>query len=647
MTPAVTTGPIPTWIPVPSAHGNPPAAVHGVLEAPRSGRARCAVVVVAPVGREQAVSVRALAALSHELALRGTAVLTITLRGTGDSHPAPSDLHQAWTHDVLAAVQDLQRRAPGLPLKAVGLRMGAAVLGSDAPMQALPLQQCILWEPVGGRAYLRKAAALRRMSLGRDVVEPVIGIETSGELYTPAQADALKRFKDPTAGPLRAGWSVRTEQDRGSAELLYEVSSEFARVPRRSVQQMALELAYHRGGPEASVDLQPLQSMELHHAGSAVLERLVVTDAGSPGVLTTPFGPSIPRTVEATQPDAVFMVSAAAEPRDGPTGLWSACARDLAAAGLTVLRTDRPRCGILTDPLDDDPPIPYEQAAIDAVRADIAWLRRRSGSPVTGVGLCVGSWLLMKVGRSCGLHRVIAFNNIAWRSTTAHYQRVYTRIASWDGAPAALAASPRAATPTQRDGLGCRSVLNSTAQLARRAKGWLSRTKDALENHAPPRLWHLLGYSGLVDAPSLVLSRTDVPVLELLQGREDMTRFRQLNGAWAVNRAQRRRRGWGAQGILLGSEGLGAGEILLTRQTPDRALTQASAILVRSVPELDHALLSAAARVRVRSILLELLVGAESTFGEVDRSRHGQPGTTDPDPTEPFQGAAGTRATTI
>lgn len=552
-------------------------------------------------------------ALSHELALRGAAVLRITLRGTGDSHPAPEDLHQAWRQDVNAAAADLRRRLPGVPLKAVGLRIGAAVLASHAATQELGLDQCILWEPVGGRGYLRKAAALRRMSLQRDTVEPSQGTETSGELYTPAQSAALKLFKDPTSAVLPAGWWVRMEQDRAQAELLYEVSSEFARVPRKSLQQMTLALTTPRGSAESSVDLQPLQSMDLRSMDATVTEHLVVTDGGSPGILSTPSSNSSSSTADDAPGPAVFMVSAAAEPMDGPTGLWSTCARDLAAAGLTVLRTDRPRCGILSDPLDDEPPIPYEQAAIDAVRADIAWLSSHTGVQVIGVGLCVGSWLLLKAGRDCGLERVIAFNNIAWRTGTGHYQRVYTQIASWEGAPAALT-SARAVLTSQAQHLdaGRLSVLTRVARLPLGAKRWLSRAKDLVETHAPPRLWHLLGYTGVVDAPSLVLGGTDVPVVELVQGREDMLRFDQLNGDWAVNRA-RRRRGRGAPvGLVQGALGAASSEIMLTRRASEGISAQVSGIVVHSVPELDHALLSAAARVRVRSILLELLVGAES-----------------------------------
>lgn len=612
MTSFLNSGPIPTWIPVPAPDGSE-SAILGVLEAPGSGRARCGVVLVAPVGREHVVSDRAMVALSHELALRGAAVLRITLRGTGDSHPAPEDLYQAWREDVHAAAAELRRRLPGVPLNAVGLRIGAAVLGSDAATQELGLDQCILWEPVGGRSYLRKAAALRRMSLQRDTVEASLGVETSGELYTPAQANALKLFKDPTSAVLPAGWSVRTEQDRAKAELLYEVSSEFARVPRRSLQQMALALAQPRGSAESRVDLQPVQSMNLRSADATVTEHLVVTDGGSPGILSTPDWNASSSPADDAPAPAVFMVSAAAEPRDGPTGLWSTCARDLAAAGLTVLRTDRPRCGVLSDPLDDDPPIPYEQAAIDAVRADVAWLSGRTGAPVTGVGLCVGSWLLMKADRDCGLERVIAFNNIAWRTGTAHYQRVYTQIASWDGAPAALTSEPAAPTSqAQHHDVGYPSLLTRAVRLPLGAKRWLSRAKDMVETHAPPRLWHLLGYTGVVDAPSLVLGGTDVPVLDLVQGREDMLRFHQLNGDWAVNRARRRRGRGAAAGLVQGALGAAAGEILLTRRLSESVPAQVNGIVVHSVPELDHALLSAAARARVRSILLELLVGAES-----------------------------------
>ncbi|NHU85379.1 hypothetical protein GWK18_07200 [Kocuria sp. JC486] len=651
-----TSGPIPTWVRVPetaaqrdTAEGLAPTTtrrdaqtvegrdvatgpvLHGVLEAPATaqmtvsgsepdsesdfagphgvtgrGGARFAVLLVHPVGREHVVSLRAVVALSHELAMRGALVLRIALRGTGDSSAAPEDLAAAWAADVQAGLAELAARSPGLPLTAVGLRMGAAALSTALvrePPSAVRPQRVILWEPVGGRAYLRRAAALRRMSLDRETVEADRGTETAGELYSPAQAASLKRLADPARASLPTGWRIHVESDPESAELLYQVSSEFARVPRTTVKAIADELATSvaprssgsddpHGSDGANgddgargLDLEPVSVVRSTHQGVDITETLVRTTAGHPGILTEP-ADATPLPAET----AVLMVSAAAEPADGPTGLWTTCARDLAAHGLTVLRSDRPRCGVSTDPLDDDPPVPYEDAAIDAVADDAHWLAGRTGLPVTGVGLCVGAWLLLRTGTGGNLSRVIAFNNIAWRTGTAFYQRVYREIATWDGAPAGLVP----------DVVPSDSTLSRAKKSARR---FLSVSKARVEADAPAWLWHAIGRTGIVDAPSVVLADPAMPpAVDLILGREDLQRFEQLHGPWALSRMKGRTTERG------GRDGVTVPEILLTPQAAGPLESRASGVVLRSVPELDHGLLSAVARDAVRTILHELLV---------------------------------------
>lgn len=648
-----TTGPIPTWVPVGDTPTSPGGAVHAVLEAPARAGARCAVLLVQPVGREQVVSLPAMVALSHELAMRGALVMRMALRGTGDSTAAPEALSEAWVADVRAGLWDLHRRAPMLPIHAVGLRLGAAALGAaTAPTPAAQafspqpaespadlgdsgqgstacrLGRVVLWEPVGGRAYLRKAAALRRMSLARDVVASDRGTETSGELYSPAQSTSLRGLKDPSTLEPAHGWQIERETDPDAAALLYDVSSEFARVPRRSVQSIALTLTGSHQLQASALDLKPVISHTTQHAGRAVTETLVQAGSGRPGILVTPGArqdshrPSSPAA-----PTAVHMVSAAAEPMDGPTGLWTEMGRELAAHGMTVLRSDRPGCGVLSDPLQDEPPIPYESAAVTAVREDAQWLAERTGLPVTGVGLCVGSWLLMRAGG--GLERVIAFNNIAWRAGTRHYQRVYTQIASWDGAPAGL-------VPEDDDGGGL------AQHIGRRIHRGLARTKNTLEARAPAWLWHLVGRTGLVDAPSSVLLDPALPpTVELIMGKEDLARFEQLHGHWVVNRLHRKasrprlyprtRPGDvvdpGAPGVCVEHK-RALDEILLTGSGREPAPLRAKRVTVRSVPELDHGLLSATARGQVRTILLELLAESGPEQGQEQKQRRpwGRPG---------------------
>lgn len=642
MTAPLTSGPVPTWVPVPTAVSHRSAAVHGVLEAPADSRARCAVLLVEPVGREQVSSMRTFVALSRELAARGAVVLRVRLRGTGDSHPVPDGICQAWAEDIRGAVAELLRRAPGLPVHALGLRIGAAALAAQATASAACVERCILWEPVGGRAYVRKAAALRRVSVPRDVVDPAVGTETPGELYTPAQVADLKALRDPTGAVLPQGWSIRVEADRDVAQLLYEASCEFSRIPRHEVRVLAQELT--AGLEDADfhgVQLQPLEVIPLEYRGTTVLERLVRTDAGSPGIMT------VPEAAEMVRGPAVFMVSAAAEPMDGPTGLWASAGRDLAAEGLPVLRTDRPECGLLTDPDQDAAPMPYTRDALEAVAADSRWLAQVTAMPVVGVGLCVGSWLLIRAAQAGKISRVIAFNNVAWRTNLAYYRRIYSEIAQWEGAPAALAKAQVQPGHKDHESLGddSGSAVKFVKAVLGRVKPCVSKLKDALESDGPAFVWHLIGRTGLVDAPSVVLSASAMPpMLDLVQGREDFQRFQTLKGQWAVKYAKSL---FGVRRCLKRVIRRTNDEILLTSDVQKPAWSQGTRINVHSVPELDHALLSASGRVMARSILLELLVGADSAFGVVNRSSHDYSWITSENPSQSHQGRAGARTTMI
>ncbi|WP_144793745.1 hypothetical protein [Kocuria palustris] len=583
-----------------------PAAA-GVLESPLNGRARAAVLVVGPLGRERVVSTAAIAVLSRELAEEGCLVLRLSLRGSGDSHDLDGDdVRSAWRADVRAAVSELRRRAPGLAVHAVGLRLGAAVLvdactaaetagdgteaaaGPDAqPLAGLDWVE--LWEPLGGRAQLRRDQALRRVSVPRPTEAE--GTEVSGMLWSRGQAECLRTLPDPRRSPLpSAQWSLREEEDREAAEMLWGVGSEFARVPRAAIHEIVERLTAAAAlepplGPETqrAVDMEPRAAAALTVPDSSgaprrVIETFVRVADGRPAVLSAAEDHCAGADGRPLPATAVQFIAAASEPSDGPTGLWTSAARDLAADGMTVLRAERPGCGILSDPRLDTIPSPYDPATLRAVASDADWLKRRTGLPVTAVGLCVGSWLALRSAKRDVTRRVIAVNNVAWRPGTGYYDLLYAERDSWENAPRGF-----------------------TKSLAREAGGperrpsWSVRVRDALrprlrglrgvvETHAPAPARHLLALLGISDAvSSMLVLPGGAREIDLILGAEDLAEFREARGQWGVRLARR-----------LGH-----------------------AVRVHDVPSLDHALLAASGRAEVRTMLRDMLA---SSGGDGDRA---------------------------
>lgn len=140
-----------------------------LYHAPLPGReCRGAVLYVHPFGDEMNMSRRMAAMQSRALADIGYAVLQIDLYGCGDSSGELRDATwQAWKHDLHAAADWLRRHASAA-LTLWGLRMGAALALDFARSTGMPLERCILWQPVvSGQAYMTQ---FLRMRLAADML---------------------------------------------------------------------------------------------------------------------------------------------------------------------------------------------------------------------------------------------------------------------------------------------------------------------------------------------------------------------------------------------------------------------------------------------------------------------------------------------
>lgn len=142
-----------SWIPLPDR------SLYSWVHRPQNGEAKGAVVIAPPLAREQVISYRTLRMLAIELARQGWVAIRFAWTGTGESAEMPEGADPAalWKED-LAAVTEFAGTLVGTDrVHAIGLRAGAALLAATEA----PLQSRLLWEPVGGKIFLRQQSMLR------------------------------------------------------------------------------------------------------------------------------------------------------------------------------------------------------------------------------------------------------------------------------------------------------------------------------------------------------------------------------------------------------------------------------------------------------------------------------------------------------
>lgn len=492
-------------------------SLYAWIHRPANLQSKGTVVLVPSLGREQVVSYRTLRVLAMMLAEQGWTAIRFAFSGTGESEDQPLESPDAgpswivenWLEDLGAVIDFAQNIGGHHTVHAIGLRMGAAILAeSDAPQLGMRL----LWEPVGGRLFLRQHSTLRRLGLpdGPDPMPELM--ELGGLVLSAAQGEAVGQLPDPAKSgeELPAGGIVVRESDPKVAKKIYAAVSLWATTPPQSLQELIERLP--QGPLQELPPFTPKRTATLQVPGfrAPVVEEIVLVGPDEvPAVYTSPTG-------EIRGPAAQF-AAASAEPKDGATSLWVQAARRLAAKGIPAMRFERTGCGDLGHRDDVKDPNPYTPEAIRDSVNTAWWLLERTGRPATGIGLCAGAWLMAVTSDQAPLDRVVMINNVAWREQLGFYEQVYANMA------------PEAGVGALRN---MESVLSSP--------GIKTRIKEALRERGPYALWLALGKAGKVNAPEVVLeigSRS----AELLVyfGAEDAELFAREHGRAGLRRLRR------------------------------------------------------------------------------------------------------------
>ena len=154
----------------------------GRLTMPVGDTSMGGVLLSPPIGRESRLARRALRSLAIYLAIDGYISLRFDHFGTGDSCGSIEDeeLAHAWIEGVGHGISLL--RSFGSPsVSAVGMRMGATIVGAAASAQELNLSSFVMWDPCEtGHAYVRELGflgAMRRDVTATEIQEPTKMLE--------------------------------------------------------------------------------------------------------------------------------------------------------------------------------------------------------------------------------------------------------------------------------------------------------------------------------------------------------------------------------------------------------------------------------------------------------------------------------------
>ncbi len=463
----------------PQWFGPPGAALYGVVTLPE--RSRGVVVIAPPFGRESRASRFALRRLAADLAAAGFGSVRYDHPGTGDSSGSLDDpeVGRAWVGAVGAAVTFARDLGAG-PVAAVGMRMGATVLGVAAAESDLGLDALILWDPcASGRRFLREVGALealRREGAGprgdgsvesTDFLLDVAAVRSLGGLdlaravgrRLAARVLVLVR-EDRTPAPevtrLAESEGAELRAVPGQGPLL-DVEPLAARLPLAALATSVEWLT--EGRPTVSEVSRPQRRLSHLVADGEVRESVVrVGRRGLVAIVDEP----------ARQPvrgPLVLFLNTANGDHSGPARLWVTLSRAWAARGLRCARFDLSGVGDSPRVYGDRLHVFYEPEWIDDVTDAVSAISALDPSEVVYVGLCSGVPLALDAARRLGAREVVAVNPPVGTDAAVAIMRL--GLSRW---PA------------------CRGLSRAWARFAYRA-----RWKNALVFNAARRLLPMLG----------------------------------------------------------------------------------------------------------------------------------------------------------
>jgi alpha-beta hydrolase superfamily lysophospholipase len=402
-----------------------------VVHVPDDGRARGAVVICQPIGKEQLNTYRGVKQLAEKLCDQGLLVLRFDYAGIGDSagKQMEPDAVRRWCDSIVEAVHYV-RRAGAQEVALVGLRLGA-LLAASTVARCGDLCSLVLWDPVvSGRSYMREERALYQLSTDpqdalADKQAPLLGAMLHETAFSELAAMSLEQCHAATLQECYVLFAVRHEPRepqrlqrsinylQADALLLDEDHTAFVTppsfvltVPTASIDRLATRVAsaFRTGTSDVRTPIRDT----VEHVGSdgqTILETLRCH--GPHDLFAIHITPAVPRG------PVVIFHGTASEHRVGPTRLWVELARDLAARGIASVRFDRRGIGD-SGPVADNESTPAYAPTDRADAREIVRALRVPASQLLLVGLCSGAWQAASTAREIGARAAVLISLVEW-----------------------------------------------------------------------------------------------------------------------------------------------------------------------------------------------------------------------------------------
>ncbi len=403
--------------PVPLAFGPASRRLFGWYYPAAPGRVRgTGVVLCPPIGYEALCTHATYRVLAERLAEAGFPALRFDYDGTGDSIGSDDDDDrvESWLASIGIAIDTLRDRSGAADIALFGVRLGATLAAVVAAERG-DVQSLLLWAPCRtGRNYLREMRFLRAARNSPSPASISEYEEAAGFVFQRATVDALNQLDIASLRHCPASRALLIGRDDlpgdgRLAERLTALGTAVTQAPwsgyeammrdaqDTEVPQDALGLMIDwldlRAGPAKERDLPPTWTASAL-ATETYTEEPILWGISPPafGILTRP------RVNIGRGRTVVLLLNVGANHHIGPSRMYVALARQLAAQGFPVFRMDIPGIGdSARDAVSARRQI-YSPSAVRHVQETISHLEICLGADhFVLIGLCSGAYTAYQV----------------------------------------------------------------------------------------------------------------------------------------------------------------------------------------------------------------------------------------------------------
>jgi len=367
--------------------------------------------------------------LAASLAQNGFAAFRFDYRGTGDSSGdfGSTLANPGWIEDVQSAVTYL-RQSGIQQISAVGMRLGATLVGLAATDSQLALNSFVAWDPCeSGRSFLRELRALETLRHESVNSQEDGSVETAEYLFSREMAESIRSLSLTHSGPMTGAartlvvsrekrplsTSLRNHLQNGAVEFETTVEQEtlidihpfYAQTPANTISRIVKWLCdsqvERKDEPRWTFQSEAVLQSSVN--GNDLVEKVAKVGTRRLFAVT-----SEPKTTS-TGPWVVFL-SGVHEDHTGPSRLWVEIPRRLATMGLRCVRIDLSGTGESPRGAGDPPVQGNDSVWIRDVYTIGPSISPRDPSDCVYIGYCSGGFLAVEGAFGSGARGVCTIN---------------------------------------------------------------------------------------------------------------------------------------------------------------------------------------------------------------------------------------------